>query len=327
MTLRIHIVQKGDTLWDIAKKYGVDFEELKSMNTQISSPDMIMPGMKIKVPGTAKHVKKETQKKEQVKTPYKEVPIHPQPVIQPDDHKKKKEVQIESPSLQMPKPPAPELPPIQQVPETPVIPQMPLQPIMQMPIMEQEMKNYTTINFPEIPIHHHPKEEKVEKKPVKKKEKPKKEQKPVAQPAPAPVPMPYTPMPMLPQMPFCCLMMHPCQHQWSVPVPMPCEAPMPLMDPMHFAPFHKWQGQPMPVPMQGGGDCGCGEANVGVVNHPTSLPHSHSHSHGSLMQQPPEQSQMHTYPPQSQFQTNFYPTPPGFSPYRKDDEEEKNENE
>ncbi|PKG29804.1 SafA/ExsA family spore coat assembly protein, partial [Cytobacillus horneckiae] len=57
--MKIHIVQKGDTLWKIAKKYGVNFEELKKMNTQLSNPDMIMPGMKIKVPGSGGSIKKE----------------------------------------------------------------------------------------------------------------------------------------------------------------------------------------------------------------------------------------------------------------------------
>ncbi|WBX79028.1 SafA/ExsA family spore coat assembly protein [Virgibacillus salarius] len=41
--MKIHIVQKGDTLWEISQQYGVDFEELKQLNSQISSPDMIMP--------------------------------------------------------------------------------------------------------------------------------------------------------------------------------------------------------------------------------------------------------------------------------------------
>ncbi|MEH6944270.1 SafA/ExsA family spore coat assembly protein, partial [Bacillus sp. JJ722] len=49
--MKIHIVQKGDTLWKLAKKYGVHFEELKKLNSQLSNPDMIMPGMKIKIPG------------------------------------------------------------------------------------------------------------------------------------------------------------------------------------------------------------------------------------------------------------------------------------
>ncbi|WP_338470379.1 SafA/ExsA family spore coat assembly protein [Niallia sp. XMNu-256] len=59
--MKIHIVQKGDTLWKIAKKYGVNFEELKKLNSQLSNPDMIMPGMKIKVPTSGGNIKKETQ--------------------------------------------------------------------------------------------------------------------------------------------------------------------------------------------------------------------------------------------------------------------------
>ncbi len=57
--VKIHIVQKGDTLWKIAKKYGVNFEELKKLNSQLSNPDMIMPGMKIKVPTAGANIKKE----------------------------------------------------------------------------------------------------------------------------------------------------------------------------------------------------------------------------------------------------------------------------
>lgn len=62
--MKIHIVQKGDTLWKIAQKYGVDFEQLKKMNGHLSNPDMIMPGMKIKVPTAGVPVKKEMPKKE-----------------------------------------------------------------------------------------------------------------------------------------------------------------------------------------------------------------------------------------------------------------------
>lgn len=54
--MKIHIVQKGDTLWEIAKKYGVDFEELKALNSHLASPDMIMPGMKIRIPTHSKKV-------------------------------------------------------------------------------------------------------------------------------------------------------------------------------------------------------------------------------------------------------------------------------
>ncbi|WP_404404091.1 SafA/ExsA family spore coat assembly protein [Jeotgalibacillus malaysiensis] len=48
--MKIHVVQKGDTLWTIAKNYQVSFEELKAANAYLADPDMIMPGMKIKIP-------------------------------------------------------------------------------------------------------------------------------------------------------------------------------------------------------------------------------------------------------------------------------------
>lgn len=48
--MKIHVAQKGESLWNIAKKYNVSFEELKSNNTHLSSPEAIYPGMKIKVP-------------------------------------------------------------------------------------------------------------------------------------------------------------------------------------------------------------------------------------------------------------------------------------
>jgi morphogenetic protein associated with SpoVID len=59
--VKIHIVQKGDTLWKIAQKYGVDFEQLKKINGHLSDPNMIMPGMKIKVPTAGVPIKKETK--------------------------------------------------------------------------------------------------------------------------------------------------------------------------------------------------------------------------------------------------------------------------
>ncbi|MFO6496485.1 MULTISPECIES: SafA/ExsA family spore coat assembly protein [Bacillus] len=59
--MKIHIVQKGDTLEKIAERYEVDFQELKKLNSQLSNPDLIMPGMKIKVPSGGVPVKKEEQ--------------------------------------------------------------------------------------------------------------------------------------------------------------------------------------------------------------------------------------------------------------------------
>ena len=112
--MKIHIVQKGDTLWKIAKKYGVDFDTLKT-NTQLSNPDLIMPGMKIKVPSKSVHMKqqagagsaskairKEVQQKEFAATPtplgiedeeevtYQSAPITQQPAMQ----QTQKEVQV-----------------------------------------------------------------------------------------------------------------------------------------------------------------------------------------------------------------------------------------
>ncbi|EJV84032.1 spore coat assembly protein exsA, partial [Bacillus cereus HuB1-1] len=114
--MKIHIVQKGDTLWKIAKKYGVDFDTLKKTNAQLSNPDLIMPGMKIKVPSKSIHMKqqagagsappkqyvKEVQQKEFAATPtplgiedeeevtYQSAPITQQPAMQ----QTQKEVQV-----------------------------------------------------------------------------------------------------------------------------------------------------------------------------------------------------------------------------------------
>lgn len=93
--VKIHIVQKGETLWNIAQKYGVNFDELKKMNAQLSNPEMIMPGMKIKVPSGI-HVKKEMPKhvggiKEapKVEHPYLPKKEAPLPVAKPPKEKPK----------------------------------------------------------------------------------------------------------------------------------------------------------------------------------------------------------------------------------------------
>lgn len=65
--MKIHIVQKGDTLWKLAQKYGVDFEEMKQMNNHLADSDMLMQGMKVKIPSTAVQAKKELPKKEMPK--------------------------------------------------------------------------------------------------------------------------------------------------------------------------------------------------------------------------------------------------------------------
>ncbi|SNZ11308.1 morphogenetic protein associated with SpoVID, partial [Terribacillus aidingensis] len=57
--MKIHIVQKDDTMWSIARKYGVSFDALREINGHIREPELAVPGMKLKIPSTAKAVSKE----------------------------------------------------------------------------------------------------------------------------------------------------------------------------------------------------------------------------------------------------------------------------
>ena len=47
--MRLYIVKAGDTLSSIAEKYGLELAQLLALNPQITDPDNIMPGMKIKI--------------------------------------------------------------------------------------------------------------------------------------------------------------------------------------------------------------------------------------------------------------------------------------
>jgi morphogenetic protein associated with SpoVID len=167
--VKIHIVQKGDTLWKIAQKYGVDFEELKKMNAQLSNPDMIMPGMKIKVPTGGVPVKKEVQKKEaniniapKKEAPKKEAPKleHPyaeqKPFISFDIEEditakenivpeQKKEVPKEAPKAPVKE--APKAPVAEPKPKEEVKPPMP-----KVPIVEMKPKEEVKPPMPKAPI-------------------------------------------------------------------------------------------------------------------------------------------------------------------------------
>lgn len=50
--MKIHLVKKGETLFNIAKKYGIELQKLISFNSQIADPDQIDVGMKVKIPST-----------------------------------------------------------------------------------------------------------------------------------------------------------------------------------------------------------------------------------------------------------------------------------
>ncbi|WP_317633804.1 SafA/ExsA family spore coat assembly protein [Perspicuibacillus lycopersici] len=157
--MKIHIVQKGDTLWKIAQKYGVDFEQLKSMNTQLSNPDMIMPGMKIKVPSSSGTVKKEmpTYKKE---FPVKEMPIQKEKPLVDHPFAQEKPItlpaQKEAPKVQKPK----EI--IKEVPKPIFIPKAP-QPV----IPEIDINNYYMLNMANMNVQQQPQVAPEKEKPLK----------------------------------------------------------------------------------------------------------------------------------------------------------------
>lgn len=47
---RVHTVGQGDTLWAVAKQYGVELADLIRANPQIKNPNLIYPGEAVKVP-------------------------------------------------------------------------------------------------------------------------------------------------------------------------------------------------------------------------------------------------------------------------------------
>jgi len=234
--VRIHIVQKGDTLWKIAQKYGVDFNQLKSMNTHLSNPDQIMPGMKIKVPTNTGMVKKEM--------PVKEVPIKKEAPITEHPF-----TQIKPPTIPVSEPEQPkEI--IKEVPKPIYMPKPPQQLIPEVDINNYYMVNMAKMNIEqqqpvqqveipvfekEVPIKEMPEPPKMEQ-PIK--EAPKMMHPKVAQPHMMMLPMyPCSPcIPMTPVLPGSGL---PCMQLTPI-VYSPCHHPM-----HHAFPF---ANQPM---MQG----------------------------------------------------------------------------
>lgn len=195
--MKIHIVQKGDTLWKLAKQYNVDFEALKAANTHLANPDMIMPGMKIRIPTAKKQVaqpKMGTAPKEKVMTPFKHVPQKAQPVIKEDDKKPKQKVEK--------KIPLPKLPPVSiQMPKLPNIYANQYNIDVDFDIDDHD----TTIKAEQTTHHHHP----VQPQPVE--QEPIKEQ-PVEQPVEQPA---YWPQPNMMWIPCLPCQMMPCP-------PKPC---------------------------------------------------------------------------------------------------------
>jgi len=50
MDTAIYLVKKGDTLWGIAKRYGVSLTALIAANPQIKNPNLIYPGDEVNIP-------------------------------------------------------------------------------------------------------------------------------------------------------------------------------------------------------------------------------------------------------------------------------------
>ncbi|WP_449537113.1 SafA/ExsA family spore coat assembly protein [Ferdinandcohnia sp. Marseille-Q9671] len=160
--MKIHIVQKGDTLWNIANKYGVDFQELKAVNTQLSNPDALMPGMKIKVPTGTVHVKKEAQiggvqkeaqinitpqKEEQVQHPFADITPQPFPVMDIEEEEEElPEVEEEVKGVET----GPYIPQMPQLPQMPIMPTMPPQMPQYQPF-EIDINNYNIMGMPQVP--------------------------------------------------------------------------------------------------------------------------------------------------------------------------------
>lgn len=60
--MKIHIVKKGDTLFELSKKYNVPLQKLIDANPQIANPDVLNVGDKVKIPAEAVPIGGETGK-------------------------------------------------------------------------------------------------------------------------------------------------------------------------------------------------------------------------------------------------------------------------
>ncbi|WP_077603160.1 SafA/ExsA family spore coat assembly protein [Oceanobacillus sojae] len=261
--MKIHIVQLGDTLWKLAEKYNASFEELKKVNSHLANPEKLMPGMKIKIPGSTKQVQKGTSKKEQMtpvskkeKTSKKEQKTSPsKEEVKPAKKEQTKPVQKEEKKKT-------EHPYKQKSPT-------PIAVLKEDDQKEKKKEQFEAVmpkmpQIPSMPILKQP--PKPKQKPVKKAEPPKQQKKEKTAPSVEQQPAGKE-VPQQQQEAFEF-------EAYQQPAAIPCE-PVPFCPPMmpiffmpcppmpHYNPYGvhpgMQQGFPMMPPMHSGGDCGCGE--------------------------------------------------------------------
>lgn len=234
--MNVHIVQKGDTLWKIARQNGVSFDELKRMNAHLANPDYIVPGMKIFLPDKAAGKKLEMVHPFNDGRPPKTVVVS------------EKEKVVEMPVVELPKEEV-----VEEVYETPPMPIPQVQPI--------QMPHYHSIQYVPITKNFYSVQQHAQVQPPAPKPA-------YVQPvAPMPVPMPdesplveeiveeqMEPMQMPPMAqpfftgPICGCMPMP---EFCPPLPCnPCTPPMHHMYPMGMMPMPyygspgEWAGMP-----------------------------------------------------------------------------------
>jgi len=310
--VKIHIVQKGDTLWELAKKYNVDYEEMKQLNTQLSSPDMIMPGMKVKVPSSNKQVKEEGEtnkkevQKEQVEVPYKDMSAKPLPTIKEDDHAKPIEVKAEMPMQHMPMKPVMEMPVMEKEPPSKQkeTPKETSKPMKETPIKEGKEKVKKEHPMMELPMmneapHMHIAHQQDHMKPNDNQEW----------------------YPMVQMVPVCCHCMQ--GHQTSMHQQLPFhhgthvspQQAMPMPHPSHMPDQMGFPNHPMMGAQ--GSPCGCqhrGGHGFEQQQHIPSMPPVESYDQHQIAMQQAHYARQAPYPPNYAMPPNehAYPNPPGY---------------
>ncbi|MGC5327966.1 SafA/ExsA family spore coat assembly protein [Brevibacillus sp. SYSU BS000544] len=277
--VKIHTVQKGDTLWKIAKQYNVDFKELLRVNSQIKNPDRIMPGMKVKIPSA------QVPLRSYGNPGHSGNPRHSGNPGPGNNRPAKKEFPITPPQMEMEIEELPplleelELPPVKEAP----IPQMPMQPAPQ-PAPQPPMQ--PQIQFqPQIQI----------------------------QPPPQPPMQPqiqFQPPPQPPMQPQIHLQMPPMQPQFHLQMPqMPMQPmPQPQMQPPRQFFFQIQPRLNVPMPMMP-----CQPCQPGPMPHIQPLcppvPHApHHQSHGQSTYDCSTSSEYHAMYPSSTYPSQTYPS-------------------